>query len=424
MSKGERNRIKIRVRAAMAAQARTEGRFLGGRPPYGYRLADSGPHPNPGKAALGQRLHRLEPDPATAPIVKRIFETYVTGRGLYAIAEELTREGIPCPSAHDRERNRHRYGKAWSKMVVRAILANPRYPCRQVWNRQRRDEVLIDVEDVALGHVSKMRWNDEGEWIYSDTLTHEPIVSDELFNAARTLAAAGRRRRVERKPRATARPLALRGLITCAVCNRRMEGSYNHARAHYRCRYPSEYAIVNEVDHPRNVYVREDQILGPLDGWLTRVFDPENLDETLDALHAASASTDDADMAKAETARKRLADCDKRLTKYRAALDSGAEPAVVSTWIAEVQAERLAAEVELGRSTGHQNRRLSRDQLTTLVNGLGNLLDVLATAAPEDKAEVYARLGLRLSYEPGRRVVSVESRVEDPWGKVSVGGGT
>lgn len=40
MSKGERNRIKIRVRAAMAAQAATEGQFLGGRPPYGYQLAD------------------------------------------------------------------------------------------------------------------------------------------------------------------------------------------------------------------------------------------------------------------------------------------------------------------------------------------------------------------------------------------------
>lgn len=40
MSKGERNRIKIRVRAAMAAQAEHEGRFLGGRPPYGYVLAD------------------------------------------------------------------------------------------------------------------------------------------------------------------------------------------------------------------------------------------------------------------------------------------------------------------------------------------------------------------------------------------------
>ena len=181
MSKGERNRIKIRVRSAMAAQARSEGRFLGGRPPYGYRLADAGPHPNPGKASHGQRLHRLEPDPATAPVVKRIFEEYVSGRGLYAIAEQLTREGIPSPSAHDPERNRHRHGKAWSKMAVRAILADPRYTGRQVWNRQRRDEVLVDVDDVALGHETKMRWNDEGEWIYSNALTHEPLVTNELF---------------------------------------------------------------------------------------------------------------------------------------------------------------------------------------------------------------------------------------------------
>jgi Transcriptional regulatory protein, C terminal len=74
MSKGERNRIKIRVRTAMASQASTEGRFLGGRPPYGYQLADAGPHPNPAKAAIGQRLHRLETDPVAAPVVLRIAD--------------------------------------------------------------------------------------------------------------------------------------------------------------------------------------------------------------------------------------------------------------------------------------------------------------------------------------------------------------
>src|SRR5512135_665403 len=105
MSKGERNRIKIRVRSAMAAQAATEGRFLGGRPPYGYRLADAGPHPNPTKALDGRRLHRLEPDPVTAPVVRRIFREYLAGRGLFAIAEALTADGILSPSAHDRVRN-------------------------------------------------------------------------------------------------------------------------------------------------------------------------------------------------------------------------------------------------------------------------------------------------------------------------------
>lgn len=99
MSKAERSRIRIRVRNAMAAQAATHGRFLGGRPPHGYRLADAGPHPNPGKAALGIRIHRLEPDPVTAPVVVRIFEGYVSGKGLFAIADSLTRDRVPSPSA-------------------------------------------------------------------------------------------------------------------------------------------------------------------------------------------------------------------------------------------------------------------------------------------------------------------------------------
>ena len=90
MSKGERNRIKTRVRAAMASQAAVQGRFLGGRPPYGYVLADAGAHPNPSKAAVGQRLHVLAPDPTAAPVVGRIFDEFVAGSGLYAIAEGLT----------------------------------------------------------------------------------------------------------------------------------------------------------------------------------------------------------------------------------------------------------------------------------------------------------------------------------------------
>jgi hypothetical protein len=189
---------------------------------------------------------------------------------------------------------------------VRAILANPRYTGRQVWKRQRRDDVLLDVEDVALGHVSKMRWNDEDAWIVSEALTHEPLVSDEQFHAVRTLAATGRRRPVVRETRPTSQPFALHGLVVCALCHRKMQGSANHGRAHYRCRYPSEYAIANELDHPGNVYVREDQILGPLDGWLAQVFDPGQLDTTLDALEAAASSTDDAGQAKAEAARRRV----------------------------------------------------------------------------------------------------------------------
>jgi site-specific DNA recombinase len=80
-------------------------------------------------------------DEPAAAVVRRIFASYLGGMGLKAIAEALTRDGVPSPSASDRARNPHRCGIAWSCSAVAAILANPRYTGRQVWNRQRKDEV-------------------------------------------------------------------------------------------------------------------------------------------------------------------------------------------------------------------------------------------------------------------------------------------
>ncbi|HEX5534897.1 MAG TPA: recombinase family protein [Actinomycetales bacterium] len=60
-SKREVQHSRFRVLAAMQAQAREQGRYLGGRPSYGYRLADAGPHPNAAHARWDRRLRRLEP---------------------------------------------------------------------------------------------------------------------------------------------------------------------------------------------------------------------------------------------------------------------------------------------------------------------------------------------------------------------------
>jgi len=405
MSKGERSRIRTRVRSAMAAQAATEGRFLGGRPPYGYRLTDAGPHPISGKAALGIRIHRLEPDPITASVVVRIFEEYVSGRGLYGIAEGLTRGGVPSPSANDRARNPHRSGEGWSKSAVRAILTNPRYTGVAVWGRQRRDEVLVDVEDVAAGHRTRMRWNDEDAWVRSPDVVHEPLIRPELFEAARAQRAANARGTV-RKPRRTSRSYLLRGLLRCGLCERRMQGSWNHEQAYYRCCYPAEYALPRRAQHPKAVYVREARIVPPLDDWIAGVFEPNRLEGTCRALAEAQeppAGDDD----RMTAARQALADCDARLARYREALETGVDATVVGQWIREVQAERRRAEEEL------RHRRpastLSEEEIRALVANLGILVGVLEAAEPQKKADLYESLGLSLTYEPTKQRVLVEA---------------
>lgn len=117
MSKGERNRIKIRVRSAMASQAKIEGRFLGGRPPYGSRLADAGPHPNPAKAADGRRLHRLEPDPVTCPASSGSIPSTSAATG----SSPSPNGSPPMASPHRRPRTRGATGTAagWRGRRVR-----------------------------------------------------------------------------------------------------------------------------------------------------------------------------------------------------------------------------------------------------------------------------------------------------------------
>ena len=107
-SKREITRTSIRVRTAVAARIREQGRYLGGRPPYGYRLADAGPHPNKAHAAWGRRAHKLEPDPPTAHVVRWIFAQRLTGHSVARIARALNEAGVPCPSAADPARNTHR----------------------------------------------------------------------------------------------------------------------------------------------------------------------------------------------------------------------------------------------------------------------------------------------------------------------------
>jgi site-specific DNA recombinase len=417
MSKGERTRIKTRVRAAMSAQTATEGRFLGGRPPYGYRLVDAGPHPHPGKAAVGARLHRLEPDPATAEVVARIFELFLAGHGYYAIAEQLTAEAIPSPAGYDRARNPHRPGRAWAKSAVRAILRNPRYTGYQVWGRQRRDEVLLSVNDVAAGHVSRMRWNDADRWIWSTKPTHQPLVDQATYQATQGRIAT-RSRHSPRTPRATPRPYLLRGRLHCALCQRRLQGQWIRGEAYYRCRYPAEYAAASGFQHPKSVYLREVDLVGRLDDWLAELFSPAHLDHTCQTLATASRSDPTSHQRRAAQV---LADCQRRLDRYRAALEAGTDPAIVQQWIAEVTAMRAAAEVQL-RDSRTAPEGLTPEQVRGLLEQAGGLVDALDRSDPAVRAQLYEELGIDGVYDPNSRTVDVQVELGRRIG--GVGGGT
>lgn len=95
-SRREVLRSRHRVTAARRAQVCEQGRFLGGRPPYGYRLVDAGPHPNRAHAQWGRRLRRLDSDPATAQHVRWMFSQRLAGRSVAGIARELNERGVSC----------------------------------------------------------------------------------------------------------------------------------------------------------------------------------------------------------------------------------------------------------------------------------------------------------------------------------------
>ncbi|MGH8986699.1 MAG: recombinase family protein, partial [Acidimicrobiia bacterium] len=406
-------------RAAMTTMARTGGRYLGGRPPYGYRLAPTTAHPNAEKARLGATLNRLEADAQTAPIVRRIFRERLAGNGYTAIARGLNVDGIPSPAAYDRARNTHRDPRGWADSAVRAILANARYTGHEVWARQRRDYELLDPATPADGHVRRMRWNPTEEWIWSPELTHEPLISREEWEAAQAPVKSG-----HRAPKAVARTYLLRGRVHCGVCGRKMHGETRAAkrrpRVYYRCPVRGQYPGA-AADHAGDVFVPEAPLLASLDGWIAELFTPERAEETARELVEAAQATDAGSAIAA--ARERLADARRKLVQYRTALDGGADPATVSSWITEAATEERAAQAALDSIRLASPPALTVEEALSAVTELGGLVSLLAGAEPKERAELYAALGVEITYQPDPRtaVLAVEPQA---LGQARVGGGT
>jgi site-specific DNA recombinase len=183
-----------------------------------------------------------------------------------------------------------------------------------------------------------------------------------------------------------------------------MSGKWNNDQAYYLCRYPAEYALANRPSHSKNVYLREVEVLGPLDDWLAEKSGPASIDATLSELAGRAALLEDPGaLAQAEAVRAKIAEYDAEISQYRESLKAGGDPAVVGPWIAETQARKVAAQAQIRAATGR--RQMSRDEIAAVVTAFGDLVQVVHEADAADKADIYAQLGITLTYRPDRQLV-------------------
>ena len=400
LSKAERNRLRIRTRAAMHALA-AEGRWLGGRPNYGYRLVDTTTiHPHPEQAAIGVHLRTLQPDPATAPVVVRIFEMFDAGLGYKAIARRLEAEGILSPGEVGPRRHPRSAG-VWGGSAVRAILINPRYLGRQVAGRQRRHDQLLDASDPALGTISRQRRQAVGDWTWAKEESWPAIIDEDLWRRAneriRNTPTGG-----SRQPRSEPGRYLLAGRVRCALCGRAMNGSTMKSKPYYRCASTRpDYAIPSAPDHPPTLAVREERIIDALDGWLATLTNPDHLDATVAAIIDADESNHRREPAPVTRARRDTHRLAVELDRLLAAIRAGVDPVLAAGETRKVQLELAAAEATIRAWDDSPDRTqpLTHDQVLVALTAAGGIVGLLKGADRTQRSKLYTELGITIAYQ-------------------------
>ena len=97
-----------------------------------------------------------------ARLVRKIYKLFLQGKTPYAIAKQLTEEGIKTPSGKD----------IWSKLTVKNILTNEKY----------KGDALLQ-KGFTVDFLTKKKKQNHGEIAqYYVEGNHEPIISSEIFD--------------------------------------------------------------------------------------------------------------------------------------------------------------------------------------------------------------------------------------------------
>ncbi|RGX13699.1 recombinase family protein [Paraclostridium sordellii] len=175
----------IRTKQSKKTMAKN-GVFTGSIPPYGY-------YPIDGKLSIR--------DDDSPKIVKRIFNSYISGESAESIAKNLTKENIPTPSQLANKKNA---SSKWHATTIRKMLVNQHYIGD-----------LVQGKTEAVNTIYKSRVNNSKDNYIVVKNTHEPIISKEQFNLVNdTIESRKPNEKVSRKTH------LLSNLIYCETCGR------------------------------------------------------------------------------------------------------------------------------------------------------------------------------------------------------------
>ena len=194
-AKDTSNKIKAIFDARMK-----DGKRCSGSIPYGYNR-------------LPSDKQTLVVDPVASEVVKHIFALANEGKSTRAIAEILTEEKILTPAAYAKEYHPEQYNGnkftdpyLWAMSTIRNILDRQEYLGHTVLRKS-----------VSTNFKLHKRKNTDKEEQYVFPNTHEPIISQELWDSVQK-----RRNRVNRASAWGTHSNRLSGYLYCADCGRRM----------------------------------------------------------------------------------------------------------------------------------------------------------------------------------------------------------
>lgn len=192
-----------------------KGKCIFAKPPYGYWKS-------------GEEKGKLVADEETAPIVKRIFESYMQGDSSYKIAKDLNAAGVDSPNKRLEKAGlitfqdeAYAAGLCWSCGVVLSLLRNRIYIGDMVGNKEER---------IKIGQ-KKCRRKAQEEWIIVES-AHEPIVEREVFFLVQQMLGE-KKRRTPSKARSYQ---TFKGKLICGSCHSVMtkSGEYK-GNTYYTC---------------------------------------------------------------------------------------------------------------------------------------------------------------------------------------------